>query len=156
MVAWGGKMRVSSFFNRISVQLVTLASIIGALGTPPANATNEYVGMTFERAVQAIKANGQRSKVVTRLGNFLPLRKCLVTGSRNSNSLDSSGNSNGDRVLIDLDCNAPFATAERPGHSIASPEGRAALSAYKQKLAEDKAAWKAAQKAAAEEVAKGG
>ena len=44
-----------------------------------------------------------------------------------------------DTVLLYLNCNAGVASANEPGNSKASPEGRAAIAAAKEQAAQDQA-----------------
>ena len=109
-------------------------------GSGVAGATNEYTGQTYADAAQAIGQNGQTAVIATRVGSFMLTDKCVVTGSRNANFLDSSGtNTRSGRVLLYLNCNYPFAMAGVPGNSIASPEGRAARADAEAKYAEQQA-----------------
>ncbi|BBY64715.1 hypothetical protein [Mycolicibacterium helvum] len=115
------------------------AASFALLGSGVASATNEYVGMTYADASQQISGAGQSATIATRVGSFLPTDQCIVTGSRTADFLDSSGTNAGGRVLLYLNCNNTFATAGVPGNSVGSPEGRAARSAYEQKVAEAQA-----------------
>ncbi|MGY4709489.1 hypothetical protein ACXDF8_08050 [Mycolicibacterium sp. CBM1] len=109
-------------------------------GSGVAAAVNEYAGMTYADAAQAISDSGQSATVATKVGSFLPTDQCTVTGSRSADFLDSSGTSAGGRVLLYLNCNNSFAAAGVPGNSVGSPEGRQAYSDYQEKLAEQQAA----------------
>jgi hypothetical protein len=121
------------------VGLVGGATALFALfGTGTAAAVDEYAGQTYNDAATAIYNNGERAVISTRVGSFLPTGACIVSGSRNANSLDSSGNSSS-RVLLDLNCNYMFALAGVPGNSLGSPEGRTARAAAEAKLAEQQA-----------------
>lgn len=121
------------------------AASFAAFGSGTASAVNEYTGQTYNDAAQAISDSGQSPVIATRVGSFLPTGSCIVTGSRNSSFLDSSGVNPGGRVLLDLNCNNTFAAAGVPGNSIGSPEGRAARQDYEDKLAEAQAEAEAAQ-----------
>jgi hypothetical protein len=89
----------------------------------PANAINEYQGLTYEKASDSITSNGGAIKIASRQGSYLPTENCVITGSRRANFLDASGQSSGYTVLVDLNCNDVVA-GERPGVSAASEEGR--------------------------------
>lgn len=121
------------------------AASFAAFGSGTASAVNEYAGQTYNDAAQAISDSGQSPVIATRVGSFLPTGSCMVTGSRNSSFLDSSGVNPGGRVLLDLNCNNTFAAAGVPGNSIGSPEGRAARQDYEDKLAEAQAEAEAQQ-----------
>ena len=47
-----------------------------------------------------------------------------VVGSRNASFLDSSGNRQGGKVLLDLNCNDTSALNGHPGNSVTTPEGQ--------------------------------
>jgi hypothetical protein len=112
--------------------------LFALFGTGTAAAVDEYAGQTFNDAATAIYNNGESAVISTRIGSFLPTGACIVSGSRNAKSLDSSGNSSS-RVLLDLNCNYMFALAGVPGNSLGSPEGRTARAAAEAKLAEQQA-----------------
>lgn len=140
----------------------TLARGVGALssaallsllfGTGSASAVNEYEGMTYAQAANAL---GRAPIVATKVGSFLPTNQCVVTGSRSASRLDSSGNNRGG-VLVDLNCNYMFALPGVPGNSLGSPEGRAARTQAEAQLAQQQAQAKAAAEAAAAEGAADG
>lgn len=115
------------------------AASFAVFGSGVASATNEYAGMTYADAAQAISDGGESATIATRVGTFLPTDQCMVTGSRSANFLDSSGVSPGGRVLLYLNCNSTFAAAGVPGNSVASPEGRSARADYEEKLAQQQA-----------------
>ena len=107
-----------------------LASLIGSLaflaaifGAAPANAINEYVGQTYEKASSNINQYG-KAVIASRVGSYLPTEKCIVTGSRRGNFLDSSGNNQGSTVLLDLNCNDTSAMGGHPGNSVMTPTGK--------------------------------
>jgi hypothetical protein len=91
-------------------------------GSGLASAINEYAGLTYEQAA----SNGATLKVASRVGQYLPTDQCLIIGSRNSISLDSSGqNASAGAVLVDLNCNDPM-TDGHPGYSVTSEQGKKA------------------------------
>lgn len=127
---------------------VTLALVHAA----PAGAINEYEGLTWAQAASQISQNGGRPKIASKVGSFLPDSQCVVTGSRSASFLDSSGQSAGNVVLVDLNCNYMFSLPGVPGNSKASPEGK---EAYEQALEaaqqQQEQAQAEAEQAAAEE-----
>ncbi|EHB57956.1 hypothetical protein MycrhDRAFT_0391 [Mycolicibacterium rhodesiae JS60] len=128
--------------KQLTIGICTLgaaAASFAMFGTGVASATNEYAGMTYADAAQAISDGGESATIATRVGTFLPTDQCIVTGSRSANFLDSSGVSPGGRVLLYLNCNNTFSTAGVPGNSVGSPEGRAARADYEEKLAQQQA-----------------
>jgi len=66
--------------------------------------------------------------------------------------LDSSGQSRGNTVLLDLNCNYAFSLPGVPGNSKASPEGK---EAYEKALAEAEKRQKQQQAAAQQAAAEG-
>ncbi len=136
---------------------VTMFALFGS-GT--AAAVNEYKGMTYADAANAISQSGGTATIATKEGSFLPTNRCIVVGSRSTSFLNSSGKNPGSLVMLDLNCNYMFALPGVPGNSLASPEGRAARSQAEQQAAEQQAAAQAAQEAAdqaaAESAAGGG
>ena len=129
------------------------------VGPAPAGAVNEYEGQTYADAVAAIRDAGQSAAVRGKVGSFLPLPQCVVTGSRTANILDSSG-SGTSKVYLDLNCNYMFALPGVPGNSRASEEGKAAyeqaLEQAQQQQEEAQAAQQAEAEKAAAEAAAGG
>ena len=119
-------------------------------GSGEAGAINEYVGQTYADAVSAIQQSGSNAKIASKVGSFLPTERCMVTGSRNANFLDGSGNNPGGVVLLNLNCNYMFALPGVPGASHASPEGKAAYEDAVQKAQEAQQQQQAEQQAAAE------
>ena len=109
-----------------------LASAIGGvavaaavLGAGPANADNEYVGMTYGKAAESISGWGGTATIASRVGDYLPTEECLVTGSRSGNFADSSGNLRGGQVLLHLNCN-DTKTDGHSGYSVMTPQGKKA------------------------------
>lgn len=125
------------------------AALLAVFGSGTAGAINEYDGQTYSEAANAIAQSGGSPKISSKIGSFLPTSQCVVTGSHNASFLDSSGNSSGNVVLLDLNCNYMFALPGVPGNSLASPEGKEAHDAAVQKAQEAQAA----QQAAADEQA---
>jgi len=87
------------------------------LGTAPAYAVNEYNGMTYAKAAEQISNSGGTTVITTREGSYLPTDKCVVVGSRFQ----------GNKVLLNLNCNDTSALNGHPGNSVATPEGKKAL-----------------------------
>lgn len=126
------------------------AALLAAFGSGSAAAVNEYKGMTYADAANAIYQNGGTPVIATKEGSFLPTNQCMVVGSRTGNFLNSSGTNPGGKTMLDLNCNYMFALPGVPGNSLASPEGRAARANAEQQAAEQQAAAQAAQQAAQE------
>ena len=94
------------------------AMAVVLFGAGSASAVDEYKGLTYE---QAAEYTGGSVKVASRVGQELPTAQCIVTGSRTSSSLDSSGNYRGYTVLLDLNCNDPMSD-----YSVMTPQGKEA------------------------------
>jgi len=134
---------------RSGIALIGAALAVGLVEAAPATAINEYEGLTYAQAVGRL---GARAKIASKVGSFLPTSQCVVTGSRSSSSLDSSGQSRGNTVLLDLNCNYAFSLPGVPGNSKASPEGK---EAYEKALAEAEKRQKQQQAAAQQAAAEG-
>lgn len=93
------------------------AMAVVLFGAGSASAVDEYKGLTYEQVLQYTS----NVKVASRVGQDLPTAQCIVTGSRNSSSLDSSGNYRGYTVLLDLNCNDPMSD-----YSVMTPQGKEA------------------------------
>ncbi len=100
------------------------AALLVVFGSGSASAVNEYAGQTYDKAVQAISSGGGTAVIATKEGSYLPLDQCLVVGSRSASFLDSSGNKQGGKVLLDLNCNDNSALNGHPGNSVTTPEGQ--------------------------------
>ncbi|GEM_PF-1729532 len=92
------------------------AMAVVLFGAGSASAVDEYKGLTYEQVLQYTS----NVKVASRVGQDLPTAQCIVTGSRNSSSLDSSGNYRGG-LLLDLNCNDPMTE-----YSVMTPQGKEA------------------------------
>jgi len=143
---------VGSSMVRGAVAVAGAALFLGQAA--PAAAINEYEGLTYAQAANQIAQSGATPKISTKMGSFLPTSQCVVTGSRTASSLNSSGTSNGNTVLLDLNCNYMFALPGVPGNSRLSPEGKEAyeeaLQAAQERQAQAQAEAEAAAQAAVE------
>jgi hypothetical protein len=99
------------------------AALMVVFGSGSASAVNEYAGQTYDKATQAISSAGQTAVIATKEGSYLPLAQCEVVGSRTASFLDSSGQKQGGKVLLDLNCNDTSALNGHPGNSVTTPEG---------------------------------
>lgn len=124
---WGSaRFRSEVAVKKILASAVGSAAVAAAIfGAGTAHAVNEYAGLTYEQAAGSISSSGGTAVVYSRVGDYLPTEQCLVTGSRSGLSLDSSGNSRGNQVLLYLNCN-DTKTAGHPGYSVMTPEGKKA------------------------------
>ncbi len=110
------------FFVLVSAIAAALSMLLGS-GPAAANPWESYVGLTYA----GVKERNSRVQIASRVGSYLPTEECIVTGSRTTSFLDSSGNSRG-TLLVDLNCNDPKSVGgdgkDHAGNSLASPEGR--------------------------------
>ncbi len=97
--------------------LAGAAAGVALFGSGSASAVDEYKGLTYAQAAEYAGS----VKVVSRVGQDLPTDECIVTGSRTSSFLDSSGNNQGYKVLLDLNCNDPMTE-----YSVMTPQGKEA------------------------------
>lgn len=125
-------------------------ALFAVFGSGIAAAINEYEGMTYANAANAIAQSGGTPVISSKVGSFLPTSQCVVTGSHNASFLDSSGNNSGNKVLLDLNCNYMFALPGVPGNSKASPEGKAAYDQAVQQAQQQQQQAQAEQEAAAQ------
>jgi hypothetical protein len=118
-----GQFQAEVAVKKILAGAVGGAAVFAAiLGAGPANAVDEYKGLTYEKALEYM--GGQTPIIASRVGSYLPTEQCIVSGSRSGGFLDSSGNSRGG-ILLDLNCN-DTKTAGHPGYSVMTPQGKEA------------------------------
>lgn len=109
-----------------------------------ASAAPDLEGQTYAEATKAIAQQGGTAIIASRVGDRLPLSKCIVTGVSKSTFVrppvvqavpGRAGRFGRQGVRyrvvtneyrLSLNCNAAVATANTPGNSAASPEGREA------------------------------
>jgi len=106
------------------------AALISAMaGAGPAQA-DDYAGKTYSDASSALSDAGLKGVIANRFGDTLTQDQCVVTRSQHASWIKGNDFSPiTDTVLLYLNCNATIASANQPGNSVASPEGRAALQA---------------------------
>jgi hypothetical protein len=106
-----------------------LTASIALWGSGVAHA-DDYAGKTYADASSALSNAKLKAHIAGRVGDKLPDAQCVVT--RSESAPWKKGAKFGavtDTVLLYLNCNAPVASAAKPGNSAASPAGRAALAA---------------------------
>lgn len=110
-----------------------IASAVGALtvatavfGTAIA-AADSYAGQTYADVSKALSGAKMKGIIASQVGDALPQDQCVVTHSEKAPWIkgDHFGPVN-DTMLLYLNCDAPVASAVKPGNSLASPEGQAA------------------------------
>jgi hypothetical protein len=99
-----------------------VAVAMAIFGAGPANAVDEYKGLTYEQVQQ--QARRQTIVIASRVGEYLPTEKCIVSSNRTASVSDSSGNLSS-KLYVYLNCNDPM-TAGHPGYSAVSPKGKEA------------------------------
>jgi hypothetical protein len=93
-------------------------------------AADSYAGKTYADASSAAGDAGLAVKIAARVGDTLSDDECIVT--RSQTSPFTSGNDGAHRsgeVQFYLNCAGAYASATKPGASVASPEGRQAKAA---------------------------
>jgi hypothetical protein len=106
---------------------VSAASATVSFGT--ATATADYVGETYADASEAMDEDGVDPIIATRTGGTLPEDDCIVTAAWEPPFLRGVGDGfehAEDEMLVSLNCAGAFATASKPGTSVANPLGREA------------------------------
>ncbi|OLP02294.1 hypothetical protein BVU76_11080 [Mycolicibacterium porcinum] len=110
---------------------------IGALATGVA-AADDYAGQKYSDVQSSLADAGMKGVVAARAGDSEADDDCVVTHSEKAHWHKGDDFAPvTDTVLLDLNCNAPVATAKTPGNSAASPEGRAAIAAAKQQAEQE-------------------
>ncbi|MFG1931378.1 hypothetical protein ACGFK1_12090 [Mycobacterium sp. NPDC048908] len=116
---------------------VAASALMALFGTPVA-AADDYAGQTYADASSAASDAGQTVVVAGRVGDKLAQDECLVTRSQTAPFVSANDGAHYDsQVQFYLNCNGGYATANNPGASLASPEGREAKAAADQAAAEE-------------------
>jgi hypothetical protein len=101
-------------------------------------AADDYAGQTYSDAASAAGENNLSPVVASRVGDKLELSACLVTRSQVAPFSDADDGSHySGQVQFYLNCNGGYASANNPGASLASPEGREAKAAADEAAAEE-------------------
>ncbi|OBG19189.1 hypothetical protein A5765_02835 [Mycolicibacterium celeriflavum] len=114
------------------------AAALALFGTATATA-DDYVGKTYADASDAMDEEGLDPIVATRVGDKLEDDDCIVVAAWEPPFLRGVGDGfehSEDEMLVSLNCAGPFATATKPGASVANPIGRAAKSEAEEEAAE--------------------
>ncbi len=128
-------------FRILSIAALGAVATLGLHGAGIASA-DDYAGQTYADASSAIANAGDKAVIASRFGDELgDDNDCVVTHSQMAAWRKGDDFAPvTDTVLVDLNCDAAVATATTAGNSAASPEGRAALEAAKEKAAKENAA----------------
>jgi hypothetical protein len=117
---------MKKFTARTTGAVGAIAVSMAMFGTGVASA-DQFAGQTYADASANLAKMGGTAVIAGRIGNQLPDDECLVTRSQRASwQKGDRFNRVYDTVLLFLNCNAPVASATKPGNSLASPEGRAA------------------------------
>ena len=117
---------------------VTAASTM--VFAPGIAAADDYAGQKFSDVMSALGDADMKGVIATRTGDSLEDDDCMVTHSEKAPWIKGDDFAPvTDTMLLDLNCNAGVASAKASGNSKASPEGRAAIEAAKQKAAQEQA-----------------
>jgi hypothetical protein len=116
---------------------VAASAFMALFGTGVA-AADDFAGQTYADAASAASDAGLSVTVAARVGDKLSQDECLVTRSQTAPFADADDGSHySGQVQFYLNCNGGYATANNPGASVASPEGREAKAAADEAAAEE-------------------
>jgi hypothetical protein len=126
--------------------LGTGAVALSLVGAGTAGADDGVVGHAFSDAKSTLSQQGLGAVVATTVGDRQDWDNCIVTSSATRATFkDSSGSATGNNMLVNLNCYSRHSTANSPGFSAASPEGRASQAAEQQLAAKQAAQAQAEQ-----------
>ena len=116
---------------------VAASALMALFGTGVA-AADDYAGQTYADASSAASDAGATVIIASRVGDKVAQDDCIVTSSQNAPFIHGDDFVHvADTVQFNLNCNGGYATANTPGPSMASPEGREAKAAADQAAAEE-------------------
>jgi hypothetical protein len=108
-------------------------AILGLAGSAVAAADSgvDVTGQKYSDAQSALSGAGITPVVESTVGDQKAWPDCIVTRAQKRTVAppENSGGSATTEMLVSLNCDAGVATADVPGNSLASPEGRAAEAA---------------------------
>jgi hypothetical protein len=126
-------MGVTTYVKKL-VLLGTSAVALAFVGAGQAAADDGVVGHTFADAKSTLSQQRFGAIVATTVGDRQDWENCIVSSATRASRTESSGSSTGNNMLVNLNCYSRHSTANSPGYSAASPEGRASQAA-EQRLA---------------------
>jgi hypothetical protein len=103
-----------------------VATSVALASAAVASASPSVVGMTFDKAQEAVQDAGLTAEVSTTTGTALPQSECIVVNQVVRAAVTFGREYTPTKMLLSLNCNATLATAGHPGNSAASPEGQLA------------------------------
>lgn len=124
------------------VGIAGASAVFALFAAATATAAPDVVGQKYSDASSAISDSGSSAKVASVVGDALSQDDCIVTRAWDAPFVRDGAHASGE-VMVALNCNGDHATANHPGASVGSPEGRAAKAASDQ--AEEEARQKAEQ-----------
>jgi beta-lactam-binding protein with PASTA domain len=117
--------------------VVAASAFMALFGTGVATA-DDYAGQTYADASSAASDAGATVIVASRVGDKVDQDDCIVTSSQDAPFIHGDDFAHvSDTVQFNLNCNAGYASANTPGPSLASPEGREAKAAADEAAAEE-------------------
>jgi hypothetical protein len=111
---------------RIAVAIPLLGASLALGSAGVASATPSVVGMTYDKAKDAVSNAGLKAEVSTSTGTELKQGDCIVVNQVVRPASTFGQQSTPAEVLLALNCNAAVASAGVSGNSAASPEGQKA------------------------------
>ncbi|WP_233213718.1 hypothetical protein [Mycobacterium hubeiense] len=120
--------------------VVAASASMALFGAGVAAAAPDVVGQTYADASAAIEDEGGSPKVAVSVGGTLEQDDCIVTNAWDAPFVrddDGSFAHAEDEVMLALNCAGGFATATKPGASLASTAGREAKAAAEEAAAEE-------------------
>lgn len=114
----------------LAISAASAALLLGS-GVAEASSTPNVVGQKYSDAQTAITGAGMTAVVSTTVGDQLDRADCQVVNqvSRTVQPPENSSGSATNELLVSLNCDAPEASATKPGFSAGSPQGMSAAAA---------------------------
>ncbi len=106
--------------------LAAALGVAALVGAGAAGAAPSVVGMTYDKASEAVQSAGAQAEVSSVTGTALPKGECIVTNQVIRGELNFGREYTPSKVMLSLNCNATLASPGHPGNSAASPQGRSA------------------------------
>lgn len=101
------------------------AALMAMVGATAAHA-DDPTGKKYSDAKSIVSDWGATPVLSTVNGDQLALDDCIVTSYTKSSAKSALGENNGQKVLLNLNCNAKVAQAGVPGNSVMTPQGKSA------------------------------
>lgn len=114
------------FIAGVVGSLVVAGPALMLAEAPIAAAVGSVVGMTFDKAKEAVSQSGGTVVTSTIVGDALPMGDCIVTSQSLRTERMFGREYTEAKVLLSLNCNDVLASPGNPGNSAASPAGQEA------------------------------